>query len=187
MRHETSIPTVLSFWFDETEPKQWFIKDADFDEQIKTRFEPLIKRALAGQLDSWSETAEGNLALIILLDQMTRNIYRNNPMSFAGDDMALAFCLKGITRNDHITLADGDSNAKVRFLFMPMMHAENLDIQDRSLPLFQTHCDENTYNYAVLHRDIIARFGHFPHRNAILGRPSTDEEIQFLTEPNSSF
>ena len=82
MRHETSIPTVLTFWFDETEPKQWFFKDASFDDQIKTRFEPLIKRALAGQLDSWSETAEGNLALIILLDQMTRNIYRNNPMSF---------------------------------------------------------------------------------------------------------
>ena len=118
MRHETSIPTVLSFWFDETDPKQWFIKDANFDEQIKTRFEPLIKRALAGQLDSWSETAEGNLALIILLDQMTRNIYRNNPMSFAGDDMALAFCLKGTNRNDHITLADGNENARTCNFFV---------------------------------------------------------------------
>lgn len=187
MRHEQSIATVLTFWLDETEPKQWFFKDLDFDETVKSKFESLVKRALASQLDSWSETADGNLALIILLDQMTRNIYRNTPMSFAGDDMALAFCLKGIARNDHEHLADGGDNNKVRFLLMPMMHAESLDIQDKSLPLFQQYCDGNTYDYAVLHRDIIARFGHFPHRNAILGRPSSDEESAFLNEPNSSF
>ncbi|MGB1964461.1 MAG: DUF924 family protein [Candidatus Puniceispirillales bacterium] len=187
MRHKESIATILSFWFDEIEPKQWFIKDTNFDNQIKVRFEPLVKRALAGQLDSWSETAEGNLALILLLDQMTRNIYRNMPMSFAGDDMALAFSLKGIDRNDHTTLTDDADNNRLKFLFMPMMHAEDLAIQDKSLPLFKTYCDEQTYKYAVLHRDIIARFGHFPHRNAILGRPSTDEEIAFLKERNSSF
>lgn len=187
MRQQESISTILSFWFDEVEPKHWFIKDSNFDDLIKSNFEQLVKSALAGQLDSWSENHDGNLALIILLDQMTRNIYRNTPMSFAGDDMALAFCLKGIDRNDHDLLADHADNNKVRFLFMPMMHAENLDIQDKSLQLFKDYCDENTYNYAVLHRDIIARFGHFPHRNSILGRPSTDEEIEFLKQPNSSF
>jgi len=114
---------------------------------------------------------------------MTRNIYRNHPMSFAGDDMALAFCLKGVKRDDMKVLPE----AHIRFLLMPMMHAEDLTVQDNSLPLFQSYCDDQTYDYAVRHRDIIARFGHFPHRNAILGRPSTDEEIAFLKEPNSSF
>ncbi|MGB2167355.1 MAG: DUF924 family protein, partial [Candidatus Puniceispirillales bacterium] len=87
----------------------------------------------------------------------------------------------------HTTLTDDADNNRLKFLFMPMMHAEDLAIQDKSLPLFKTYCDEQTYKYAVLHRDIIARFGHFPHRNAILGRPSTDEEIAFLKERNSSF
>ena len=183
MRHAKDIPTVIQFWFEETEPKQWFIKDEVFDKLIKERFEALVTSALSGQLDRWSETAEGNLALILLLDQMTRNIYRNHPMSFAGDDMALAFCLKGVKRNDMAVLPE----PQIRFLLMPMMHAEDLSIQDRSLPLFQKYCDDMTYDYAVRHRDIIARFGHFPHRNAILGRPSTQEEIAFLKQPNSSF
>ena len=183
MRQEQAIPNVIRFWFEETEPKQWFLKDEAFDQLIKDRFEPLVTSALSGQLDQWSETPQGNLDLILLLDQMTRNIYRNHPMSFAGDDMALAFCLKGVQRDDMKVLPD----AHIRFLLMPMMHAEDLAIQDNSLPLFQKYCDELTYDYAVRHRDIIARFGHFPHRNAILGRPSTEEEIAFLTEPNSSF
>jgi uncharacterized protein (DUF924 family) len=183
MRQADEIPNVIRFWFEEIEPKQWFIKDDDFDKLVKDRFENLVTRALSGQLDSWSESADGNLALILLLDQMTRNIYRNHPMSFAGDDMALAFCLKGVKRDDMDHL-QGD---QIKFLLMPMMHAEDLNVQESSLPLFQKYCDDQTYDYAVRHRDIVARFGHFPHRNAILGRPSTEEELAFLEQPNSSF
>ena len=133
-----------------------------------------VRRALAGQLDSWAEDAEGLLALIILLDQMTRNIFRDTPMAFAGDDMALALTLKAIDRAISTCW-----NISQQFLLMPMMHAEDLAIQEASLPLFEKYTNADTYDYAIRHRDIIARFGRFPHRSTILGRPLTAEEAEF--------
>ena len=183
-RHSQDIPQVLSFWFDETPEKNWFIKDAAFDDLLRQRFEKIIRRALAGQLDSWAEDAEGLLALIILLDQMTRNIFRDTPMAFAGDDMALALTLKGVDRGDLDRL---EHQVQRQFMLMPMMHAEDLAIQEASLPLFEKYTSADTYDYAIRHRDIIARFGRFPHRSTILGRPLTAAEAEFLKGPNSSF
>lgn len=183
MRDENEIPTVLNFWFEECKPEQWFMKNDDFDEMLRTRFGKWVEKALAGQLDSWTETKEGTVALIILLDQMTRNIFRDTPRAFSGDEMALAVCLNGIKRGylDELDLH------KRHFLLMPMMHSEDIDIQNQALPLFKEHTEERTYDYAVKHQVIVERFGYFPHRNAILGRPLSDEEREFLKGPDSSF
>ena len=208
----TQADAVLRFWFDETTPKQWFVKDAEFDRTIVKRFRPLVEEAVTGGLDGWQANPETNLALILLLDQMPRNIWRGTKESFMGDAKALALCQKGCDRGDaEVLLAEGkrlvdaakklkpkpkadDDEAvfspeqtRVTFLLMPMMHSEDLAVQEASLPLFKQYTSQNTYDYAVRHRDIIARFGRFPHRNALLGRESTPEEVQFLTEPNSSF
>ena len=115
---------------------------------------------------------------------MTRNIHRDTPNAFSGDDMALAICLKGIERG---YLDEFETLPERQFLLMPMMHSEDLDIQNRSLPLFEKYTSERTHEYAIKHQVIIERFGHFPHRNEILGRPLTAEQIEFLKGPDSSF
>ena len=178
-----SSSTVLAFWFEDSEPEQWYSKDAAFDDAIREGFEPTITAALASRLDSWADDAAGCLALILLLDQFTRNIYRDSPRAFSGDEMALALSLRCIDRD---YLAHENPTYR-QFMLMPMMHSEDLAIQERSLPLFERLTNPKTHEYAVKHRDIIARFGRFPHRNAILGRPSSDEEVEFLTQPGSSF
>lgn len=184
MRHEDDIDKVLGFWFTDCQPEQWFTKDDAFDAQLKDRFGKLVDKARAGQLDSWADTDRGLLALILLLDQMTRNIYRDTPAAFSGDEIALALSLKGVERG---YLDQFDAEAERQFLLMPMMHAEDIDIQNRSLPLFEHYTSERTHSYAIKHQVIVERFGHFPHRNAILGRPLTDEMIEFLKGPDSSF
>ncbi|NDA08438.1 MAG: DUF924 domain-containing protein [Alphaproteobacteria bacterium] len=184
MRHAERIPEVLHFWFEETEPQQRFIKDPDFDEAIRSRFEPLVKKAMAGQLDAWAESADGLMALIIMLDQFTRNIFRDTPLAFAGDEMALGLSLTGVKRGYLDQIEDQDLR---QFLLMPMMHSENLEVQEQSLPLFEKYTSERVYEYAIKHKVIIERFGHFPHRNEILGRPLSAEEIEFLKGPDSSF
>ena len=184
MRHHDKINDVLTFWFEDCQPENWFQKDDQFDALLKERFGGLVEKALAGQLDAWAETSDGLLALILLLDQMTRNIYRDTPKMYAGDEMALALSLTGVQRGYLDVLEQPPAR---QFLLMPMMHAEDLVIQNQSLPLFQEYTTGMTYEYAVKHQVIVERFGHFPHRNAILGRPSTDEEIEFLKGPNSSF
>ena len=165
MRHEDKIEVVLNFWFEETPEESWFIKNDDFDATLKDQFGDLVEMALAGQLDQWAENSDGLVALILLLDQMTRNIYRDTPKAFSGDDMALALSLKGLERGYLDTFEDVHYR---HFLLMPMMHAEDLSIQDASLPLFEQYTTERTHGYAVAHRDIVARFGHFPHRSTIL-------------------
>ena len=174
---------ILHFWFEDIEPEQWFIKDNKFDARLKRDFGAQVSAAMNGTLNHWAETPKGNLALILLLDQMPRNIYRSTPMSFAGDARALELSLAGHARGD----AENFDQFEAQFLLMPMMHSEDFAIQEQSLPLFKNLCTEMTYGYAVRHRDIIARFGRFPHRNVILERESSAEEIAFLQEPNSSF
>ncbi len=187
MRH-TIIQTktskdVLSFWFEETTSKHWFKKDDKFDGIIRLRFEPTVTAALNEEINEWANSAEGCLALIILVDQFTRNIYRDTPRAFIGDQKALSLCLQCLDR-DFIKQIGKDWR---RFMLMPMMHSESLSIQNRSIPLFETHTDPRTLKYAVRHRNIIERFGRFPHRNSILGRSSTYEEVKFLAQPGSSF
>ena len=174
---------VLAFWFEDSKPEQWYKKDPAFDEAIRDRFESTIVAALAGRLDSWADEVESCLALILLLDQFTRNIYRDTPRAFSGDDMAVALSLRCIDRG----FLTHENAAWRQFMLMPMMHSEELEIQQRSIPLFEAHTNPLTHDYAIRHRDIVARFGRFPHRNAILGRPSSDEEVAFLKEPGSSF
>ena len=181
---EKSIQAVLVFWFKEISPESWFKKDPLFDDMLTQKFGRMIEQALAGQLDKWAQNKEGRLALILLLDQMTRNIFRNTPKAFSGDEIACALSLRSV--------ADGflqtEKNVhKRQFFLMPMMHSEDLKIQKQSLPLFQALTSENTYNYAIKHHNIIERFGRFPHRNHILNRPSSNEEIAFLTQQGSSF
>ena len=177
------IEQILQFWFEEITPKDWFTKNPDFDEQLKQRFGDLVEDAIGARLDSWAKTKEGRLALILLLDQMTRNIYRDTPKAFAGDEMALALSLRAV----HDGYLEDSTIEECQFFLMPMMHAEDLDIQNKSIPLFEKYTHKDVAKFAHKHKDIVARFGHFPHRNAILGRPSTEEEIRFLKEPGSSF
>ena len=174
---------VLDFWFNEIKPESWFKRDADFDAALKARFGEAVTNALAGRLDHWADNADGCLALIILLDQFTRNIFRQSARAFSGDEMALALSLRCVDRG-YLETAEV---SHCHFMLMPMMHSEDLEIQDSSLPLFKKYTKDRTHGYAIQHRDIIARFGHFPHRNKVLGRPTTEEEKIFLTEPQSSF
>jgi uncharacterized protein (DUF924 family) len=174
---------ILDFWFVETTPEFWFKKDDDFDAAIKDRFGKTVTKALAGKLDHWANDAEGCLALILMLDQFTRNIFRHSARAFSGDEMALALSLRCVERK----YLDADKPFYCQFMLMPMMHSEEIDIQDMSLPLFETYTSKLTHEYAIKHRDIIARFGRFPHRNDILGRPNNSEEDHFLTQPGSSF
>ena len=178
-----STTDVLNFWFVETTPEFWFKKNDDFDAAIQDRFGKAVTDALAGRLDPWANDADGCLALILMLDQFTRNMFRHSAQAFSGDEMAQALSLRCVERK----YLDADKPFYCQFMLMPMMHSEDIGIQDMSLPLFEQYTPKLTYDYAVKHRDIIARFGRFPHRNAMLGRPSSNDEGQFLTQPGSSF
>jgi len=174
---------IVDFWFVECSPDQWFRKDSKFDKKIEQRFSGSLEMALAGNLESWSSSKMGCLALILLLDQFTRNIFRGTPLAFAGDKKALELSFK-CKKNDYLK----NENLHVcQFMLLPMMHSEEISVQDLSLPLFKSLSDKKIYDYALRHRDIIKRFGRFPHRNSILGRNSTAEEIEFLTHAGSSF
>jgi len=174
---------ILNFWFKECKPDQWFKKNEDFDQMIEKRFSSAIENAIAGNLGNWEESETGCLALIILLDQFPRNVFRDTPRAFAGDKRALALS-QLCCEKDYLTNPDVQRR---QFMLMPMMHSENLAVQDTALPLFKKYASGKDYEYAEKHRDIIARFGRFPHRNMILGRKSTNEELEFLKQPGSSF
>ena len=174
---------IITFWFEEISPEQWFKKDKKFDAMLLERAGTTVIKALNGQLDRWSKTSTGSVSLVILLDQFTRNIFRDTPKAFSGDEMALVLSQKSINSKWFSEL----SMMYKQFLLMPMMHSEDISIQEKSLPLFKQHANNRTYEFAVKHRDIIAKFGRFPHRNLILSRPSTEEELMFLNEPGSSF
>ena len=168
---------ILQFWFKELIPKQHFIKDKAVDEEIQRRFATALEPAAQGQFDHWLTEAEAALALVILLDQFPRNIFRQHPNAFAFDDKALA-CAQ--------TIIDQEQDLKLpleqrSFIYMPFMHAEDLAMQERCIALFTERCPKpDNIKFAITHRDIIQDFGRFPHRNTILGRPSTKEELAFL-------
>ena len=185
---------ILDFWFlppgepgHRTSRPEWFRKDAAFDLLIRQRFGDQIERALAGGLLEWDDEPRGALARIILLDQFTRNAFRDTPRAFAGDSLALAAALALVGAGSDRQLAPVER----WFVYLPLEHAEDLAIQERSVALFNALAAEpgmeGIVEYAVRHRDIVARFGRFPHRNRILGRASTPEEDEFLKLPGSGF
>ncbi|WMC11904.1 DUF924 domain-containing protein [Oceanimonas pelagia] len=174
---------VLAFWFEELSPAQWWHKDAKLDAAIAERFGSLHERACQGELWQWRSGALGRLAEIIVLDQFSRNIHRGKPASFAADGMALALAQEAIRQGaEH-----GLSREQRLFLYMPFMHSESLGIHDQALVLFERLGLADNLDYERRHRRIIERFGRYPHRNAILGRPSTAEELVFLKQPGSGF
>ena len=174
---------VLKFWFEELEPKQWWVKDAELDGQIIERFADLHAQAAKSELYAWRETAKGRLAEIIVLDQFTRNMFRGSPLTFAYDSMSLALAQEAISAGVDVELTPVERN----FLYMPFMHSESLMIQQVAMRLFEKNGLQGNLDSEVKHKEIIERFGRYPHRNVILGRESTAEEIVFLQEPGSSF
>jgi len=180
---------ILTFWFDEAGPQKWFEQSDAFDAEVRERFGALTHQARDGKLDTWSETPRGCLALIILIDQFSRNIHRGSPLTWSADVHGLALTRLALDRG-----YDNELNHEERkFLYMPLMHSEGIADQDRSVALFQklaadgAENGEMTLDYAIRHRDIIAAYGRFPHRNEILGRESTAEEIELLKDPNATF
>jgi uncharacterized protein (DUF924 family) len=180
---------VLDFWFGPPPlaPKAaWFRKDPAFDETIRTRFSAVVEEALAGGLD-WPGP-RGTLARILVLDQFPRNLFRGQARAFAGDARALALALGLIDSGEHLALHPLER----WFVYLPLEHAEDLPMQDRSVALFTALGAEapamaDALDYAVRHRDVIQRFGRFPHRNPALGRASTAGELAYLTTPGSGF
>ena len=180
---KTQITSVLNFWFKDCEPKDWFKKDEYFDNEVKRKFGNLVEDALFGYLNNWRDSFDGSLAVIILSDQFTRNIFRGTARSFSGDRFALGTCLSCLYKYD----LSQQTKERSHFILIPLMHSENLKIQEKSLPLFKEYTSEEVYQYALKHKNIIARFGRFPHRNALIGRTSKKSEIEFLQNPGSSF
>jgi uncharacterized protein (DUF924 family) len=169
---------VLNFWFEETKPEQHFKKDAAFDTQIKQRFLATYWAAVRGELSDWRATPEGRLAEIIILDQFSRNMFRNDPQAFAHDPLALALAQEAVRSGDDMKLA----MPMRRYLYLPFEHSESRKVHADAAKLFESLGDEESLKYELLHKEIIDRFGRYPHRNAILGRASTDEEQAFLKE-----
>ena len=167
---------ILDFWFEELTPQQWYKKDPELDQLIGQRFEATLIAGSAGELSGWRETLAGRLAEIILLDQFSRNIYRDQPQAFTSDPIALVLAQETITRCDVKELPV----ARRTFLYMPFMHSESLVVHDWAVRLFTELGSEDNLNYEHKHRHIIKQFGRYPHRNAILGRASTEQELEFL-------
>ena len=175
--------TVRAFWFEEITPKQWWTQSEEFDRQVESRFAAVLAAAERCELYGWRETANGRLAEIIVLDQFSRNIHRGHWRAFACDPLALALAQAAVAAK-----ADLEIDVTRRaFLYMPYMHSESPTIHAVALSLFSQPGMEGNLDFERRHQEIIDRFGRFPHRNAILGRTSTAEEIAFLKTPGSSF
>ncbi|MDB6062519.1 MAG: hypothetical protein JWM78_2622 [Verrucomicrobiaceae bacterium] len=174
---------VLQFWFEEIDPKQWWEKDESFDAAIAARFGELHARAARCELFEWRKTAQGRLAEVIVLDQFSRNIFRNLSLAFANDALALGLAQEAIANG-----ADKELTVEYRnFLYMPFMHSESLKIHHIALQLFSRNGIQGSLDAEVAHKQIIERFGRFPHRNPILGRLSTAVEVEFLKQPGAVF
>jgi uncharacterized protein (DUF924 family) len=180
----------LSFWFGENPGAQraeWFRKDAAFDAQIRSRFGALHEAASSRELESWRAQAESMLALVVVLDQFSRNLFRGDPRAFAQDGYARECAGEALSRGDDERLLP----VQRTFLYLPLEHSEDLADQERCIALMQKleafPETKGLVVWAVKHRDVIARFGRFPHRNTALGRASTPEEVEFLKQPGSGF
>jgi len=174
---------ILSFWFVELDNKQRFAKDAALDALMRERFGPHLQAAVRGELWHWRTDAAGRLAEIIVLDQFSRNIHRDTPLAFASDAQALTLAQELVAQGLDADLPP----AQRAFAYMPYMHSESLPIHAQALPLFSQPGLEDNLRFLRAHTTILERFGRYPHRNALLGRASTPEELAFLQQPGSSF
>lgn len=176
---------VLRFWFEESQPQQWFQVNESFDREIRERFLTTYEMAADDLCRPWAKDAEGALALCIVLDQFPRNIFRNSPMAYATDHKALLVAKEAIHKGFDQILTP----MKRRFLYLPFEHSEELQDQVRSVKLFESMKKEDPigYEYALRHKEVIERFGRFPHRNIDLGRASTPEELTYLNQPGAGF
>jgi len=174
---------VLDFWFKELDPKMRFAKDRTLDQKIRDQFLVTFNEALNGKTADWRQTPEGRLAEIIVLDQFSRNMFRDTPQAFSGDSLALQLAQAAVASGDDQKIPV-DQQA---FLYMPYMHSEDPQIHEQAVILFSKAGLEQALEYEYAHKKIIDRFGRYPHRNQILGRLSTPEEIEFLKQDGSSF
>jgi uncharacterized protein (DUF924 family) len=174
---------ILSFWFQEIEPRMWWVKSAEFDRLIESRFGDVHRAAGRCELFAWRATPEGRLAEVIVLDQFSRNIHRDTPLAFACDPLALALSQEAVAAGADLRIEE----SRRVFLYMPWMHSESAVVHAAALELFTRPGAEDNLGYERRHKAIIDRFGRYPHRNAILGRESTPEEIAFLATPGSAF
>lgn len=174
---------IIDFWFNAIDSKQWFKKDDEFDLLLTAQFSQLLQSAAKAELYPWRSDAEGRLAEIIVLDQFSRNIHRDTPLAFASDPLALALAQEAVSQN---CLKELDP-IKQSFLLMPYMHSESEAIHEVAVELFNGTGLDNTIDYELKHQKIIKQFGRYPHRNEILGRTSSREELEFLKSPGSRF
>ena len=190
---QPTIDKILNFWFGPLDNgglaapeahRLWFAGSQSTDEDCTEQFGPLLEKAASGELDNWTESNVGLMALVLLLDQMPRNVYRGTPAAFSGDSHALELALKTVAQDRHLTMP----LIHRVFLYLPSEHSEDIAMQEKCVSLFdelvavtglQQMADFR--QFAVAHRDVIAQFGRFPHRNAILGRQSTPQELQYLS------
>ena len=183
MSHNRTSSEIIDFWFSKRVKPKWFTKSAKFDREIKQRFLTTYSLAKNGTLDAWRDNPQDTLALIILLDQFPRNMFRNTPQAFATDEKAVELTKYAVSQNYQQKL----SNEQQVFLYMPLMHSENQTDQAKCVELFDELEKGENLKFALKHQEVVERFGRFPHRNQILGRQSTTAEREFLTQPGSSF
>jgi uncharacterized protein (DUF924 family) len=174
---------VLAFWFKEIEPKRWWSVAAEFDTLLRERFHSLLQQAIRGELFQWRATPRGRLAEVIVLDQFSRNIFRNTPNAYSQDPLALALSQEAVASEAMSELEP----IECAFLLMPYMHSESPLVHIEGERLYKQWAPEENYDFEVRHKAVIDRFGRYPHRNMILGRVSTPEEVEFLKHPGSSF
>ena len=174
---------ILRFWFEEIDPAKWWAKDETFDLSIRARFAEIHARATRCELFEWRAEARGRMAEIIVLDQFSRNMFRGSPLAFASDALALALAQEAIAARAEQALSPIERS----FLYLPFMHSESLKIHEVAMELYRKNGIQGNLDFEIKHKQIIERFGRYPHRNAILGRQSTEEEIEFLKQPGSGF
>ena len=175
--------SVLQFWFQESSPAQWWKVDAEFDRLIVERFSDLHGRAARAELYEWRAEPRGRLAEIIVLDQVSRNMHRNDARAYANDTLALALAQEAVAAKADRALPPEERV----FMYMPYMHSESPVIHEVAERLFKQCGPKSNYDFEIRHKKIVDRFGRYPHRNAILGRQSTEEELAFLAQPGSGF
>jgi len=174
---------VIKFWFEDIDRKLWFSKSDDFDRLLEKKFRSTYHAAKSNELFDWRQNAQGRLAEIILLDQFSRNLFRDSPLAFATDPLSLCLAQEAVL----LQLDEELSLRQRAFLYMPYMHSESLIIHEQAVKLFSIEGLQNNLRFEIRHKKIIEQFGRYPHRNKMLGRESTLEEIEFLNQPSSSF
>lgn len=175
--------TVIDFWFNEISPEQWWIKDLQFDQDVKRRFLEMHERANRGELYHWRENAEGRLAEIIVLDQFSRNIFRDSAKAFASDALALVLAQEAVSLAEDKHLAENRRS----FMYLPYMHSESPIIHQQAVKLYTALGNASNLEFELKHQEIIVEFGRYPHRNTLLARESSQEELHFLQQAGSSF